>query len=263
MQEPESHESPPPRRLPVGLMVLAGSVLASFLWWWSTRPPDSAERDAPEPVASAPAPAPAPETPAEAPAPAPPRPVSKPREAAAPEKAAPPPATPAGPLLRVSGDVVGADVFVDRTFVGKTPFESRDIATGSHQINISKEGFDGVSRKVEILPDGPTEVTFALKAVTLDAAVDVVHKHRLGSCEGRLTATVQGLRYTPTGGDDGFETPLATFETFAVDYQQKQLKLKIKGGKAYNFTTKAANADSLFVFHRDVEKARARLAGAT
>ena len=46
-----------------------------------------------------------------------------------------------------------------------------------------------------------------------------------------------------------------------MDYQEKVLRLKLKGGKSFNFTTKAANADPLFVFHRDVEKARKKLAG--
>jgi hypothetical protein len=263
MLDPESQESPPPKRLPVGLIVLGGSVLASFLWWLSMRPAAPPPAAAPEQIASEPAP-PA-ETPAAAPEAAPSRSApARPLEtAAAPAPEAPAPAPAAGPLLRVTGDVNGADVFIDRTFVGRTPFESRDVAAGSHQINISKEGFDGISRKVDILADAPTEVTFSLKAVTLDAAVDVVHKHRMGSCEGRLTATLQGLRFTPASGDDGFETPLAALDGFAVEYQEKQLRVKIKGGKSYNFTTKAANADPLFVFHREVEKARAKLAGAT
>ena len=39
------------------------------------------------------------------------------------------------------------------------------------------------------------------------------------------------------------------------------LRLKLKSGKSFNFTTKAVNADPLVVFHRDVEKARKKLAG--
>ena len=35
--------------------------------------------------------------------------------------------------------------------------------------------------------------------------------------------------------------------------------VKIKGGKQYNFTDPMGNADSLFVFQRDVDKARQRL----
>lgn len=262
MHQPETPDAEPrKRRLPVGLLVVAGSILASFVWWLSMKPAAPASPAEPAPVASEPAPVvePAPPAPESGAKPAPP----KPRETVAtpvPEAAPAPPA--GGPLLRVTGDVAGADVFIDRTFVGRTPFESRDVVAGSHQINISKEGYDGISERVEVLAAAPTEFTFALKAVTLDAGVDVVHKHRLGSCEGRLTATVHGLRYQPRSGDDAFESPLAGLESFAVEYKEKQLKVKIKGGKSYNFTTKAANADPLFVFHRDVEKARARL-GAT
>jgi hypothetical protein len=46
-----------------------------------------------------------------------------------------------------------------------------------------------------------------------------------------------------------------------VDYKEKVLRLKVKGGRNFNFTTKAATADPLLVFHRDVDKARKKLAG--
>jgi hypothetical protein len=46
---------------------------------------------------------------------------------------------------------------------------------------------------------------------------------------------------------------------FQVDYLEKNLKVKIKGGKQYNFTDPMGNADNLFVFQRDVDKARQRL----
>ena len=36
--------------------------------------------------------------------------------------------------------------------------------------------------------------------------------------------------------------------------------MKQKGGKNWNFTDKSENADKLFVFHRDVTKAREKLA---
>ena len=91
--------------------------------------------------------------------------------------------------------------------------------------------------------------------------MQVVHKHRLGSCEGRLAADVTGLRYTPTSGDDAFHAPLNGVQKLAVDYEEKRLRLKLKSGKSFNFTTRAVNADPLVVFHRDVEKARKKLAG--
>ena len=260
--EPAAGPPPPhpPRQVPVGLLVIGGSVLASFLWWLvASRPSDS---PAPEPVPPAivePSPPAAPD------AGTPPPSAATEPAAAPPREPAPAPARPpaSAPLLRVSGDVDRADVFVDRSFVGKTPLEWRDITAGPHQINISAAGYDGVSQRVDVLAEGPTDVTFALKAVTLAAAVDVVHKHRLGSCEGRLSADPSGLAYSPTGGNDAFRTSLDGLEVFAVDYQDKTLRLKLKAGRSYNFTTRAANADPLFVFHRDVEKARAKLTGTT
>ena len=118
-----------------------------------------------------------------------------------------------------------------------------------------------MSRHVDVASDAPTDVTFSLKAVVLESAVQVVHKHRLGSCEGRLSANPAGLRYAPTSGDDAFHAPLGGLETLAVDYEEKVLRLKLKSGKSFSFTTRAANADPLFAFHRDVEKARKKLAG--
>ena len=45
-----------------------------------------------------------------------------------------------------------------------------------------------------------------------------------------------------------------------VDYLKKNLRVRRRGGRTWNFTN--ASADPLFVFHRDVSKARDRLAGA-
>jgi hypothetical protein len=47
-----------------------------------------------------------------------------------------------------------------------------------------------------------------------------------------------------------------------VDYLKKNLRIKKRGGKQYNFTTKAENADPLFVFHRNVDKVRQQMGGA-
>ena len=96
--------------------------------------------------------------------------------------------------------------------------------------------------------------------VRLDAALAVVHKHRIGSCEGRLVATADGIRYETTNKEDGFTAPLADMETFQVDYQARNLRIRIRKGRQFNFTDPDDNADRLFVFHRDVERARQRLA---
>jgi hypothetical protein len=45
-----------------------------------------------------------------------------------------------------------------------------------------------------------------------------------------------------------------------VDYQETNLKIRIRKGKQYTFTDPDGNADRLFVFQRDVDKVRQRLA---
>ena len=82
----------------------------------------------------------------------------------------------------------------------------------------------------------------------------------MGSCQGRLVATADGIRYETADKDDAFTASLNDLEAFQVDYQDKNLRIKLRKGKQFNFTDPDGNADRLFVFHRDVEKARQRFA---
>jgi hypothetical protein len=216
------------------------------------------------PVATAPAPVVTPR-PAPAPAPAPleePRPT---RRAAPPARAAalpptePPPAPPPDLVtLHIDSDVPGAQVFVDRQFVGAAPVTTTDVKPGTHQINVSAPGYDQYAQSIDVEP-GPRDLMVRFKEVKLEAHVDVVHRHGIGSCRGTLVATAQGLRYDTTNKGDAFAVPLASLEVFDVNYLEKNLRVKIKGGKQYNFTDPMGNADTLFVFQRDVDKARQRL----
>ncbi len=87
--------------------------------------------------------------------------------------ARPEPATPAPPAreFRVTTDVPGAYVFLDRKFLGTTPFVSRDVAPGRYQLNVQVEGRPPVVRTVEVLADTPTtvDVTFLPAARTAEA----------------------------------------------------------------------------------------------
>jgi hypothetical protein len=162
--------------------------------------------------------------------------------------------------LRVTADVDGAYVFLDRKFLGSTPLVSRDVSPGTHQLNVQMEGRPPVVRTVDIAADGPTEVSVSLAAppraaAQFSAAVAVVHQHGVGSCEGTLRASGDGFRYE-TPHKDAFSLPFGGVETFAVEYTEKRLRLKQRGGRTWNFTTRADNADPLFVFHRDVEAVR-------
>ena len=223
--------------------------------------------DAPEPeepvvVATAPASAPAPRTPDPEPVvPEPePRPTA-PTVAAAPVVETPPLVAEAPPVvgtLRIDSDVPGAQVFLDRQFVGAAPVVAENVAPGSHQLNVSAQGFDSVATAIDVVP-GERQIVVKLREVRLDSSLDVIHKHRFGSCSGRLVATPQGLRYETSNESDGFMTALLDLETFEIDYLDKNLRLKLAKGRQFDFTDPEGDADRLFVFHRDVEKARERL----
>jgi hypothetical protein len=161
--------------------------------------------------------------------------------------------------LHIDSDVTGAQVFIDRNYIGVTPVTASEVAPGPHRLNIVATGYESIAENVEVEP-GPRDLQFNFKEVRLDAAIDVVHKHRLGSCKGRLVATPQGVRYDTDDKDDRFSAALGNLEVFEVDYLAKVLRLKVAKGKRYEFTDPGtANADRLFVFHRDVEKVRQRL----
>jgi len=198
--------------------------------------------------------------------PPPSAPVSEPAEprTAAPRKTAPAaaPVAEAAPTLAsltLETDVPGASVFIDRQFVGNTPLTLQKLEPGTKRLQVTATGFDSVQKSVDLVA-GANAVTVRIKEVSLNTRVPVVHKHRMGSCEGTLAATVEGFKYVTSHKDDSFTLTYAQAEQFAVDYLQKNLRVKQKGGKTWNFTDKNDNADALFVFHREVEAARKKLA---
>jgi hypothetical protein len=246
------------RRIIIAVVVIL--VLISGIGFYVISQPE------PAPVRTSAATTPAPVVvPPPPPAAAPPT-VAQPRPsrrgAAPTASTAPPPADALPPAdlvtLRIDSDVAGAQVFIDRQFIGAAPVTTTDVKPGAHQINVSATGYDQYAQSIDLTP-GSRDVMVRFKEVRLDAKADVVHKHGIGSCRGTLVATPQGLRYDTTNKGDAFAVPLTSLETFEVDYLEKNLKVKIKGGKQYNFTDPMGNADSLFVFQRDVDKARQRL----
>lgn len=252
-KEPESRRSGG-RLLVIGLILAAVAAVAyvGVPRLLEDDPPSVTERIEPEPTPVAepePEPAPGPEpTPRRAP------------EPVEPEPEPPPPPPPPAPtnVLRVTADVDGASVFLDRRYVGMTPLDVADLDPGTHRLNVSAEGYEGIAQTIDIGED-PVDVVVTFREVRLDEAVQIMHKHRMGSCEGRLLATLQGLRYE-TSHSDAFSVAFSDVEEFDVDYLKHNLHLKVRGGRDYNFTDERENADALFIFHRDVENARARLA---
>ena len=187
------------------------------------------------------------------------------RDGVAPKKPEPATVAPTAPAaatlasLKLDTDVPGASVFIDRQFVGNTPLSLDRLEPGSKRLQVTATGYDSVNKTIDLNP-GPNTITIRVKEVALNARASVVHKHAMGSCEGTLTATLDGLRYDTSNKGDAFNLPYPQVEQFAVDYLKKNLSVKQKGGKTWNFTDKNDNADALFVFHRDVEAARKKLA---
>ena len=244
--------------------VLAAVAVAVFLMFGPRRTPapeagPSAAVATPAPrAAEAPGPAPAPTEPGTAASrPRPARPAAAPE--AAPAAAAGVEVVPDAGTLRIETDVPNAQVFLDRQFIGTAPVTAANVKPGSHQLNVSAEGFEGIARSIDVEP-GSRDLMIRFREVKLEARAAVVHKHGIGSCRGELVATPQGLEDTTDNKDDRFMVPMADVEQFQVNYQEKNLRVKVRRGKRNNFTDPDGNADRLFVFHRDVDKARQRLA---
>lgn len=96
--------------------------------------------------------------------------------------------------------------------------------------------------------------------VKLRESISVLHRHMFSSCRGTLSATSAGLRFEANQGHDNFVASFGELDRFEIDYLKKKLSIKLRGGRNYDFTDPDGNADRLFVFHRDVEKAREKLA---
>ena len=149
-------------------------------------------------------------------------------------------------------------VFLDRKFIGAAPATIPDVPPGPHRLNVSAAGYDGYADSIDVTA-GSREIAVRFKEITLDAHIDVVHKHSFGSCKGTLSATPDGLKYATSNASDTFASPLLDLTGFDVNYLEKTLKVKLKGGKSFTFTDPDGNADHLFVFQRDVSKVRDRL----
>jgi hypothetical protein len=242
--------------------VLAGAVIVLLTLRDTPETEEATSIPAAEsaPARPEPATAPAPESPAPpAPAPARRRAASEPAPAQPLETPAPvAEAAPTAGLLRIDSDVPGAQVFIDRQFIGSAPVVAENVTPGTHQLNVSAPGFDSVATSIEVAP-GEREIVVRLRDVRLDSSVEVVHKHGIGSCRGRLVATPQGIRYETANRGDAFAATLQDLETFQVDYLEKNLRIKLAKGRQFNFSDPEGNADRLFVFHRDVDRARERL----
>jgi hypothetical protein len=160
--------------------------------------------------------------------------------------------------LHVESDIPGATVFIDRVSVGTTPLTIPDLAPGSHQLNVAVPGYESYGEAINLSP-GPRTVRVAFKEIRLDARTAAIHKHGVGSCRGQLSATPDGLRFAATDAADNFSAALTDLDVFEIDYAAKNLRIRTREGRTYNFTTPDETADGLLRFHAEVDKVRKRI----
>jgi hypothetical protein len=239
------------RQLSVVVGLGAALVGLAFALGFFNASPEPTTIDAPVatevPVAATP---PA-ETPAVTPRPASPRP-SAPRTPVVPTPEAP------TATLRIDSDVPGAQVFVDNKFVGTSPATVNDVAPGQRKINVQAPGYESVAEFHTVSP-GPRDIVISLKTIRLNEKAAVTHKHRLGSCQGFLVATPEGLRYETSHKEDAFFVALTDIETFEADFLKNNVKVRIRRGKTYDFADPSGKPDALYLFHQEVDKVRKRL----
>lgn len=152
-----------------------------------------------------------------------------------------------------------ASVFIDHRFVGKAPLDVRELPPGSHRLNVSADGYAMHAEDVEV-GAAPRTISVRFTEIRLDESLAVVHKHGVGSCQGVLRASPEGLSFAAAVGKDSFQAPFGDLARFDVDYLKKTLRLSLRGGRGYNFTLDGASADPLLVFQQKVDAVRKRLA---
>lgn len=179
-----------------------------------------------------------------------------------------PEAAPAAPVevapttgtLHIESDVPGASVFLDRVGVGNAPLTIPDVAPGSHRLNVSAPGYDGYAETIDVAP-GARTITVNFKEIRINSTVAAQHKHGMGSCRGQLVASPQGVSYQAADGKDSFSVGFGDIAALDLDYLGKNLRLRTRQGRTYNFTEVDGNLDKIAYFQQDVEKVRKRLAG--
>ena len=157
------------------------------------------------------------------------------------------------PSLGVQSDIPGATVFLDRRYKGTTPITIKDVTAGEHQLTVSAEGYEMYAETVTITAGHhDVRVDFEQTVADFNESIPMVHKHSFGNCTGVLMADANGMRYV-TDHKDSFAIPYGSLERFEVDYIKKNMNLKVRKGRNYNFTEQNGNADALFLFHKNVQ----------
>jgi hypothetical protein len=153
--------------------------------------------------------------------------------------------------LRVEANVPGAKVSLDGEERGTTPVELSNVKPGRHELAVSAEGYETRTESIEV-EGGKRDIKIDLVSppvATLNEAVAVKHKHRIGSCDGVLRVSADKLEYD-SSDKHAFSVALSELERFTLD--KETLNLKVRDGKTYNFNERNENHPALASFHERV-----------
>ncbi|HEY7700622.1 MAG TPA: PEGA domain-containing protein, partial [Vicinamibacteria bacterium] len=157
----------------------------------------------------------------------------------------------ASATLRVESNVTGAKVSFDGEARGTTPLELSNVSPGRHELVVSAEGYESRTETLEV-ESGKRDIKVDLLApsvATLNEAVAVKHKHRIGSCDGVLRVSGDKLEYD-SSDKHAFSAALSQVERFSLE--KETLSVKVRDGRSYNFNERNDNTPALASFHEKV-----------
>jgi hypothetical protein len=79
-----------------------------------------------------------------------------------------------GVVLNIISDPVGANVFIDGSRVGQTPYSSSDISQGDYDLRIEYPGYESQTARIEINPGFKLNVSASLFPVPVPQRVDLL-----------------------------------------------------------------------------------------
>ena len=152
--------------------------------------------------------------------------------------------------LRVEANVPGAKVLLDGEERGTTPLELSNVSPGRHELAVSADGYETRTETLEV-ESGKRDIKIDLVSplATLNEAVAVKHKHRIGSCDGVLRVSPDKLEYD-SEHKHAFSVALSELEGFSLE--KETLKVKVREGDNYNFNERNDNHTALASFHERV-----------
>lgn len=116
--------------------------------------------------------------------------------------------------VRVKTDAPGVEILLDGASVGKTPL-TLTVAPGTHELKFVKEGFEGLTRSLEVKEGTPAKLFVVMTAApkplpAFPLTLHAFHQHRAGGCSGVLTVTAEKISFKSEDDTDVFEVPLAS-----------------------------------------------------